>query len=403
MTTEITVVDSIMGSGKTQWAIQHMSEAGPMNNFIYITPFLSEVARVKASVTGRTFVEPTIFNDTSKLEDLKRLIASNRDIVSTHALFSRADEEVIELLEQSGYTLILDEVMDVVDSVTIKATDIRRLQSNKDIVIDEETKRVDWIGDPEDKSRYRDIRELAQAGNLYLFRGSFMVWAFPPAVFRAFPKAIVLTYLFKCQMQRYYFDMFNFTYDYKGVKSNGDRYELCDYDPKSERRDDLRKLIKVYEGKMNDIGRGKFALSQSKLKQYDDATLTQIKNNAANFFRRYADNAKKADVYLSTLKEVEPLLTPRGFKNTFIPHNARATNEYADKRAVAYLINRFMNREKGAFFQDNGISIDEDLYAVSELVQWLWRSRIRRGEPIDAYIPSERMRGLLDAWAKYKI
>lgn len=401
--TEITVIDSIMGSGKTQYAIQHMNEASPLDSFIFITPFLSEVERIKTSVTANQFVEPTIYNGTSKLEDLKRLVANNRNIVSTHALFSKADDELIELLEQSGYTLILDEVMDIVESVPIKQADIRRLQTNGDIKINEESGQVLWTGDPDDNSRYRDIRELAQAGNLYLFRGSFMVWAFPPAVFRAFPKAIVLTYLFKCQMQRYYFDMFGLEYEFKSVRKNGDKYELCEYDVKNERREELRALINVYDGKLNEVGKGKFALSQSKLKKYDAEVLTRIKNNTANFFRRYADNAKKDDVYLSTLKEVEPLLTPRGFKQSVIPHNARATNEYAERRAVAYLINRFMNRDKAAFFQDNGVSVDEDLYALSELVQWLWRSRIRNGQPIDAYIPSERMRGLLDAWSRYEI
>lgn len=401
--TEITVIDAIMGSGKTQYAIQHMNEASPLDNFIFITPFLSEVERIKTSVTAHQFVEPTIFNGTSKLEDLKRLVANNRNIVSTHALFAKADDELIELLEQSGYTLILDEVMDIVESVTIKQADIRRLQSNGDILIDEQSGQVRWTGDPGDNSRYRDIRELAQAGNLYLFRGSFMVWTFPPAVFKAFPKAIVLTYLFKCQMQRYYFDMFGLVYESKSVEKIGDKYQLCEYDPKNERREELRSLIVVYEGKLNDVGKGKFALSQSKLKKYDLEVLDRIRNNTANFFRRYADEAKKDDVYLSTLKEVEPSLTPRGFKQSVIPHNARATNEYAERRAVAYLINRFMNRDKAAFFQDNGVSVNEDLYALSELVQWLWRSRIRNGEPIHAYIPSERMRQLLDAWSKYEI
>jgi hypothetical protein len=401
--TEIKVIDAVMGRGKTQFAIQHMNEASPFESFIYITPFLTEVARIKESVSSRDFKEPTIYNGTSKLEDLKRLIASNRDIVSTHALFARADDEIVELLEQSNYTLILDEVMDVVESVAIKAADIKRLQSNGDIVINEATMRVSWTGDPDDNSRYRDIRELAQAGNLYLFRGSFMVWAFPPAVFRAFPKALVLTYLFKCQMQRYYFDMFDLTYEYKGVEKVGDRYELFEHDVRKENRGELRSLIEVYEGKLNEVGRGKYALSQNKLKNYDDDILKTIKDNTANFFRRYADNAKKDDAYLSTLKEVEPFVTPRGFSKSLIPHNARATNDYADRRAVAYLMNRFMNRDKAAFFQDNGISVNEDLYALSELVQWLWRSRIRNGEPIHAYIPSERMRGLLEAWANYEI
>lgn len=404
--TEILVVDAIMGKGKTQYAIQHMNEASPLDSFIFITPFLSEVERIKTSVTEHCFVEPTIYNGTSKLEDLKRLVANNRNIVSTHALFAKADDELIELLEQSGYTLILDEVMDIVESVPIKSADIRRLQSNGDIVINDDTMRVDWTGDPNDNSRYKDIRELAQAGNLYLFRGSFMVWTFPPAVFKAFAKAIVLTYLFKCQMQRYYFDMFGLEYEFKSVQKNGDKYELCEYDVKAEGREKLRELIEVSDSeKLNAVGKGKYALSQAKLKKYDIDTLDQIKKNTANFFKHYADNAKAADVYISTLKEVEQYLAPRGFsvKNCFIPHNARATNEYANRRAVAYLINRFMNKDKMSFFQDNGVKVDEDLYALSELVQWLWRSRIRNGEPIHAYIPSERMRELLDKWARYEI
>lgn len=401
--TEITVIDAVMGSGKTQFAIQHINEASTLENFIFITPFLSEVERIKTSVTERQFVEPTIYNGTSKLEDLKRLIANNRNIVSTHALFARADEELIELLEQSGYTLILDEVMDIVESVSIKPLDIKRLQANGEIEIDKETLQVKWTGDPYDTTRYQDIRELAQAGNLYLFKSSFMVWAFPPAVFKAFHKAIVLTYLFKCQMQSYYFDMFGLEYGLSSVQKVGDRYELCQYDSRKEGREELRALIDVHEGKLNEVGQGKYALSQAKLKKYDVDTLDRIKNNTANFFRRYADNAKKADVYISTLKEVEPLLCPRGFKSCFIPHNARATNEYADRRAVAYLINRFMNKNKMAFFQENGVKVNEDLYALSELVQWLWRSRIRNGEPIHAYIPSERMRNLLDSWSNYEI
>lgn len=43
----ITVIDSIMGSGKTSWAIQHVNEADYCNDrFLYITPFLDEVKRI---------------------------------------------------------------------------------------------------------------------------------------------------------------------------------------------------------------------------------------------------------------------------------------------------------------------------------------------------------------------
>ena len=50
------------------------------------------------------------------------------------------------------------------------------------------------------------------------------------------------------------------------------------------------------------------------------------------------------------------------------------------------------------FIDHYHIDFDEDLFSLSTLLQWIWRSQIRDGQPIDIYIPSERMRGLLKIW-----
>ena len=50
------------------------------------------------------------------------------------------------------------------------------------------------------------------------------------------------------------------------------------------------------------------------------------------------------------------------------------------------------------FITHYDINFDEDLFALSALLQWIWRSQIRDGKPIQIYIPSERMRGLLKGW-----
>jgi hypothetical protein len=47
------------------------------------------------------------------------------------------------------------------------------------------------------------------------------------------------------------------------------------------------------------------------------------------------------------------------------------------------------------WFRDQGITLNEDLYALSQMLQWIWRSAIRRGERISVYVPSRRMRQLL--------
>src|SRR5699024_5191348 len=158
---QITVIDSIMGSGKTQWAIQRMNEASPQEKFIYITPFLDEVDRIKKNVTNRSFVEPNNANDEGrKLRSLKDLIVQGADIASTHSLFKTADDELIALLTDSGYSIMLDEVMDCVAPVSVRQSDIKKLERAGDIeVIDG---KVTWTGDPDDNSRYMDIRMVAQ-------------------------------------------------------------------------------------------------------------------------------------------------------------------------------------------------------------------------------------------------
>lgn len=398
---KINVIDSVMGSGKTSWAIQFMNESGPLDRFIYITPFLSEVQRVKTSAVDRNFIEPNNANEEGrKLRSLKDLIVQGRDIVSTHSLFQTADDELIDLLTDSGYTLILDEVMDVIEPVNVKASDIKTLEASENIEI--VGTKVIWKGDPYYDGRYLDIRLLAQAGNLFYHRGKFLVWAFPPDVFRALNRVYVMTYLFDGSIQRNYYDMFGFEYEYNAVKLLDGRYELVPYDKKEEKRKELFALIDLYEGRMNDVGKRKNALSATYLRNADVDVLKPLRNNTYNFFMNIA-RVKKAEAYYSTLKDVETVLAPRSYKGSAIAVNARATNEHVEARAIAYLFNRYPNPHIKAFFQDNGVTVDEDLLAVGDLLQWIWRSRIRNGEPIQAYIPSSRMRGLLQAWAKYEV
>lgn len=63
-----------------------------------------------------------------------------------------------------------------------------------------------------------------------------------------------------------------------------------------------------------------------------------------------------------------------------------------------YIVNLFMNVNEKKFYQKHGIEVDEDAYALSIMVQWIWRSAIRDGDDIGLYIPSRRMRNLLINW-----
>lgn len=50
--------------------------------------------------------------------------------------------------------------------------------------------------------------------------------------------------------------------------------------------------------------------------------------------------------------------------------------------------------------QKKDVNIDEETWALSELIQWLFRSAIREENEINLYIPSKRMRNLLQEWLR---
>lgn len=54
-----------------------------------------------------------------------------------------------------------------------------------------------------------------------------------------------------------------------------------------------------------------------------------------------------------------------------------------------------------AYLQDYGFPLDRDEYAISEMVQFIWRSSIRNGEEIHLYILSKRMLNLFKSWLDY--
>ena len=72
----------------------------------------------------------------------------------------------------------------------------------------------------------------------------------------------------------------------------------------------------------------------------------------------------------------------------------RATNKFAHKVNLVYSVNVFLNPFVIKYFNRNKIKLNENNYALSQLLQWIWRSRIRNGEEINIYIPSRRMREL---------
>lgn len=395
----VQIIDSVMGAGKTTYAVNMINAAPHNQRFIYITPFLEEIDRVIRLATTRNIVQPTKnVEGGSKLTSLKRLIEDGADIAATHSLFEMADDELRELLRANNYTLVLDEVMSVIDKAGVSPSDMRILLDKGFVELD--GNRVVWKAEDHqyEYGVFDRIKLLAQAGTLFYHREKYLIYAFPPSIFEAFDGVFVLTYLFDAQLMKYYFDLYDIPYSISAVKDG----ELVPYDVRGENREALRELIDLYEGPHNSHGEMPTAFSKGWLGRRDEKAIAAIKSSMYSYTHNVA-KARSNDVLWTTIKDYQHTLKGKGYSKGFLAVNARATNNYAERSTLMYCYNRFMNPIEKSFFQDNNVTVSEEKLAVSDLLQWVWRSRIRNGEEIMLYLPSSRMRGLLDKWSKYEI
>ena len=254
---EVTIIDSLMGSGKTEYAISYINTMRQHGKFIFITPFLSEVDRIKSRCYN--FNEPVIYKG-SKLNSLKLLLQEKKNIVSTHALFTNIDEEVYKLILMGKYTLILDEVMDVISPLNISKCDVDMLFKQKLISLNGNIA-VKWIA-PDYEGKFNRVKLLAEQGRLLYTDTSLMMWQFPIEIFKIFTQVYILTYYFSSQIQRYYYDLYGLKYIYKSVVKIDDKYLLTtDRSAVKKRIKEVAPKIRIVEGNINKYGKGYNTLS----------------------------------------------------------------------------------------------------------------------------------------------
>ncbi|MBE1446087.1 DEAD/DEAH box helicase family protein [Paenibacillus sp. OAS669] len=402
--TTVNVIDAPCGYGKTSWAIQYMSTQDTgFHRFIYVTPFLEEVTRVQECVSHRFFHEPISSNGVTKLDDLHRLLGQGKDIATTHALFQMANAETKELIRSNNYTLVLDEVMNVIEQVPLKKNDLDILIEARLIEFDVNDKGLTYIKWNEEKgdydTEYNHIKQMALANNLMYCDNSALIWNMPCDIFSMFKDVFILTYLFKGQFQKYYYDLHGIKYRYLSVSKDQDVFNLVPYqDREVHDKYGLNQLISIYEGHLNTIGDKRNALSTSWFENHKNKDCIPIlKNNTYNFFTNICKANNKTALWTTVMGNKEQnrkKVQPKSFTKCFIPMTSRATNLYKERYHLAYIINRFMNPIEKKFFEQYNVKVDQDAWALSELIQWVWRSRIREGQSINIYIPSKRMRDL---------
>lgn len=404
------VCDAIMGAGKSQSAIAYMNEH-PDERFVYITPYIEETERIQENCPQKNFTTPSSkipgFGY-SKIEHTKKLLADGENISTTHAAFRLYTDDMIENIIRWKYTLIIDEAVNVLTEMQESVGDVDLLEKAGYVSKSADGSYV-YNGGEYGGGRLDDLFQMLKRNNILRINNTeqgrksddiLFYWELHPDVLKAFRKVFILTYLFDGQDVKYYLEMNKIEYQRIGIRRTGDQYCFADtMEYRPAYIEHLDKTIHIFDNdKLNEIGKGKFALSSSWFERATPKDITKLKNNLYNFFHNYFGDVPSKDVMWATFKDYAPKLRGRGFSNQQTACNLRAFNTMRNKTVLAYCVNIFVNPFKKRYFCSKGGNYDDDSYALSTMVQWIWRSAIRDGQEVTIYVPSERMRALLVNW-----
>ena len=417
----VKVLDALMGSGKTTKLINDVEQL-QNNPVIYIAPLLSECHRFAGTqvdedgdlvvdeegqpiylnhhqLASKSFRHPTNKNRKgTKLESLKQAVGTGKNIVSTHSLFRMMSKEVTNKIKEKEYILIIDEVLCVWEKYTINkgnsdTTDLDNTDTDKEIasLISSGIIEVDPCGvlhwqwekfSVVEGTHYEETALLCDTKQLFMANGTVVIWEYPLWVLESFKEVWIATYMFESSFMSEYF------------KLHGIEYKVEKFGKKPV---DYKHLVTVVEdSKMNACGAKDFSLSYTSIvtkRTYNET----LKANLNNFFRNKM-KSKVSERLWTTYSPRKSAISGGRFSGSWLHYNAKATNEFKETKYVAYLVNVYANLMVLAMLRSRAALFDQDKFALSEMVQFVWRSAIREEKPIVLYVPSKRMREMFVKW-----
>lgn len=399
---KITVIDSMMGSGKTTWSIDFMKEKMSKEKILFVTPFLDEITRIKEFakspfVAIRNFVEPVNCGK-GKKHSFEELLKDGRNIALTHELFKTISENCCGSIKKYGYTLVLDEVFNPIDVYKgYSAFDVELLIKAEYVFrdFDERLRLTD------DRKKLREIKtstaykplidDIENGRVLFTEKEKYLLWAFPHHVFGLFREVYILTFLFEKEMMGSYFKAFEIPYEKKSVKCIDGVYTLVDYyEPDLSEYAKLITFVrhgrKMFKQNDWDMTVKWFKSPQNKAK------IDIIKNGIYQFFITEGQATGADDRLWTTFKKsAKYKLRGKGYTKAFTFLNNKATNAFGDRHYLVHAANVYPNPLIYNFLHRKGAVADKMDYVLPDLLQWVWRSALRNKEPIHLYIVSDRM------------
>lgn len=403
----VNVVDVPMGGGKTSAAIKYIEECDPSEKILFATPYEDEGKRIRNVCRNKEIVVLKEQNGT-KTNDLSRQLAAGSNIASTHALIEYYTDEIIDKIQKKNYTLIIDEAYSVIKNPT--GSDFNRfkfLLDNHFVEVDEPSHNVRFTKDEyadECKKFAKGLSKKIESGSVSFYGNKLLTWEFPIKILDAFKRIIVMTYMFDAQPISYYLKMHGYKANKVGVhRADDGTFDFCPLEESDGFPYNISEKIHILDKeKLNRIGNTKKALSSGWYKNScygDQKKVLQLGRNIRNV-QKNIFKCRTKDFLWTSYEVGRSLIEDKNITNRFLSWNQRAINKYGDVHYLAYAVNCFYIPNIYNYFKSRGYTMDIDKIVLADMVQWIWRSAIRNGDDIWIYIPSKRMRTLLQNWIK---
>jgi hypothetical protein len=402
---DVKIIDRGCGTGKTSKMLKSLTDE---HKYLVVVPLLSEVERViEDAAVG--FYAPSDEKGT-KTDSLAELVELGKNVVTTHALFSRLVE-----LQRHGrlddYHIIIDEVPDVCHESRLRHTgrkDIDKVYLPEGLItIDPLTARIQptekWIEIAKEQNTYEyNFFQQAMTGCLFYFDSSFFIFAMPKELLVGGKSVTIYTFLAQGSMLMAYLKKLGVDYAHDVDESRLKKF-------KREMSDNLTvKSIQGIDHKRHYKYSFKWQLAAANRPRWK-----QVAGALKRLYQRQIQPAgvDKSDILITCKKVLwlasgefgEHSAKPGDFARgtgllhgvNWTPNTTRGTNDYINCSVAIYLYNQYVNSALIRWLGIENKRTFEDSYALTELIQWLYRTRIRRGEHVTLYMPSERMRDLL--------
>lgn len=403
MTTQIEVLDKLCGSGKSvslfKWIRQNQQE-----RYLYITPLLSEIEdRLPKELPDVLFYQPEAvylgaYEKQTKSDHLLCLLMDGVNIAFTHSLFKGMRKEHLFHIQQQGYIVIVDEECDLIESASdyIKSGDIEFLLTEKCIEIDTDNLGiVKWVKEdaPKKDWKYAQIRALAEMDMLYASkrRHEMLTIHLPIKLITAARRFILSSYMFDGSIMSSFVAM-------KGINTIPFKdIVLCD----KEHKRSVKGLVNIFhprnEKELDKLSLSVHGATSLKANSKQLSLLNKAIRNVALYHGVKAESVMwTSQKSMVESKHIKPVGLPKDV--CFVSCNARATNDYAHKTVLIHAFDRYPNQVLRSYLEDYGFPISSDRYALAELIQWVFRSAIRKGENIFVYVVAKRMREMFIKW-----